>query len=95
MRMAAVIEGLHQCDKEMRMVESDEWEMQVERLCDEKSEFECVKKFLLNGQFGTRDSDENMVSNEQYEASLTDLHLATIDKEYAHRWVKSISMQVQ
>ena len=53
MPMDEVIEGLHQSDKEMRMFESDEWEMQVERLCDEKSEFECVKKFLLNGQCGT------------------------------------------
>ena len=93
--MDEVIEGLHQSDKEMRMFESDEWEMQVERLCDEKSEFECVKKFLLNGQCGTWHSDENMVLNEQYEASLADLYLATIDKEYAHRWVKSISMHVQ
>ena len=95
MPMDEVIEGLHQSDKEMRMVESDEWEMQVQRLCDEKSEFECVKKFLLNGHVGARDSDEDVVSNEQYEASVTELHLATIDKEYAHRWVKSIWMQVQ
>ena len=91
MPMDEVIEALHQCDKEMRMVEKDEWEVQVQRLCDEKSEYECMKEFLFNGQFGEQDSDED----KQYEASVCDLHLTTIDNEYAHRWVKSIWMHVQ
>ena len=78
--------GLHQCDLEMRIVEKDEWNREVQRLCDEKSEYECVKEFLLNGQFGE-------VSDDEYQGTMPDLHLPAIDKEYACRWLKSISLQ--
>ena len=63
--------------------------------CGQKNEFECRKKFSLNGQFGERDTNEEGALNEQYEAGASSLDLATIDKEYGHRWVKGLWMQVQ
>ena len=88
MQMVDVMLGLHQSDMEMRVVERDEWEMRVQQLCDEKSEYESVKDFLTNGKFGT-------VSNKEYQAAVPALHLPTIDTEYVCRWLKSISLQDQ
>jgi hypothetical protein len=56
--MDAGIDALHQCGKEMRMVDRYEWARKVQQLCADKSEYECVKEFLINGQVDERDSDE-------------------------------------
>ena len=89
MQMDEVIEGLHRCDMTMRKVDKDQWEVQVNKLCDQKSEYECVKKFFFVEQFGAGES-EGHVSNAEYQAAVSDLHLPTIDKEYAYRWLTFI-----
>ncbi|CAF4522828.1 unnamed protein product, partial [Didymodactylos carnosus] len=86
MQMDEVIEGLHRCDMKMRKVDNDEWEVQVNRWCDQKCEYECVKKCFFIEQFGAGES-EGPVSNAEYQAAVSDLHLPTIDKEYAYRWL--------